>query len=201
MAKRNSVFTDIYNAGIKAGRYPGRTKKAREWYRKMAYDVWIDDRRALMKNEIHFARKEIRPGFMYMYVYDAKWKDDLKYWDACPLVFPWRKTEKGFIGINLHYLPPRWRAKLMDELYSLASNDKYNDNTKLELSYDVLRAASKFKAFEPCIHQYLTSNVRSKLYKIPANMWDIALFLPLEHFQKASKEQVWADAKESVGEL
>jgi len=186
------------------GYYPGRTQRARNWYRDVASTIVVGDEKKLLKNEIHFARKRIYPGFLYSFIYDAKTKDKMPYWDACPLVFPWRKIEAdpikgtgaGFIGINLHYLPPMLRAKLMDDLYPLVQDDRFNDNSRLQkFTYEVLRQYASAKEFEPCIHRYLDSHVKSRLYKIPANSWDVALMLPTERFQKASKETVWSRFK------
>ena len=73
----------------------------------------------------------IEPGSMYTYYYSPKHKDTLQYYDVFPLVIPYRETENGFIGLNLHYLPPFYRIKLLDALMKYASNDKLNRNTKL----------------------------------------------------------------------
>jgi hypothetical protein len=103
------------------------------------------------------------------------------------------------MGINMHYLPHVLRAKLMDSLYDIASNDKYDETTKLRISYNVLNSAAKYKWFKPCIKHYLTSQVRSRfIYVYPAE-WDIALFLPLERFDGATKSQVWKDSKKLIG--
>jgi hypothetical protein len=36
------------------------------------------------------------------------------------------------------------------------------------------------------------------MYIYPSE-WDVALFLPLERFQGASKTQVWADSRRNIG--
>jgi hypothetical protein len=136
---------------------------------------------------------------MYMFYYDAKHKETLPYFDRFPMIFPYKKVKGGFMGINMHYLPHVLRAKLMDSLYDIASNDKYDETTKLRISYNVLNSAAKYKWFKPCIKHYLTSQVRSRfIYVYPAE-WDIALFLPLERFDGATKSQVWKDSKKLIG--
>ena len=52
-------------------------------------------------------------GQMYLFQYDAKFKDILPYWDMWPLIFPFDYAKNGFYGINLHYLPPNARIDLM----------------------------------------------------------------------------------------
>jgi hypothetical protein len=63
------------------------------------------------------------------------------------------------------------------------------------LSYDVLNDASKFRYFRPCIKRYLVSQVASVPVLIDPSEWDIALMLPVEMFEKASKEKVWAESR------
>ena len=152
-----------------------------------------------MRGDTDRIRSQPTIGHMYMFYYDAKHKETLPYFDRFPMIFPYKKVRGGFMGINLHYLPHILRAKLMDSLYDISSNDKYDETTKLRLSYDVLSGAAKYKWFKPCIKHYLTSQVRSRfLYVYPAE-WDIALFLPLERFQGATKSKVWADSKKLIG--
>lgn len=139
-----------------------------------------------------------KPGKMLMFQYDAKHKDTLPYWDKFPVIFPIALYNDGFLGINLHYLPPVFRIRLMDTLYETLNNDKYDDSTKLRVSYKILNNAAKFKYFKPCIKRYLTSHVKSKLIEIPINEWDYCVFLPLARFQKASERQVWDDSVKMI---
>jgi hypothetical protein len=97
----------------------------------------------------------------------------------------------GFLGINMHYLPLPLRAKLMDALYSLATNKSYDETTRLRMTYDILNSASKYRFFKPTLKMYLNEHVKSRFIKIESAEWDIALFLPTERFQKSSKQTVW----------
>jgi hypothetical protein len=141
---------------------------------------------------------QITVGRMYLFAYDPKTKEDLPYYDKFPLIFPFRRVKGGFYGINMHYLPPLLRAKLMDQLYSLANNLNFDDSMKLKLSYNILNSASKFKYFTPCVKHYLNSHVRSRFISVPADAWDRVLFLPLERFVGASKQQVYRDSRNKV---
>lgn len=120
-------------------------------------------------------------GQMYLYTYDAKTKKMLPYWDRYPLVFPIEPYGDGFLGINLHYLPPVGRVRLMNALKSIASNNKYDDTTKLIISYDVLKSYSrKFIGYKVCVKRYLFTRVRSKFHKVDAEDWDKVSLLPLQ---------------------
>jgi hypothetical protein len=198
-------FEDILRRGQMRGHYPGMGTMAKNWFRNAARKVEIGDPKAFIKNDRdmrHFKRNVVIPGHMYLFHYKPKYAHQLKHYDTYPLVFPWRKLHNGFIGINLHYLPPRYRAKLMDKLYIIANKPYLNDNTKLELSYDILRKVAGDKLFGPCIHRYLDDKafLRSKLYKIPAEYRDMALALPIARFEKETEQQVWDRAKEKLSE-
>jgi hypothetical protein len=49
------------------------------------------------------------------------------------------------------------------------------------------------------VKQYLFSQMNSRFMYVYPSEWDIALFLPLERFSKATKSQVWAESKISMG--
>ncbi len=135
---------------------------------------------------------------MYFFMYDPKHKKSLPYYDTFPLIFPVDRAEGGFYGLNLHYLPLQLRAQLMDSLYDITTNSRYDESTKLKLSYGVLKGAEKFKLFQPTFKRYLSSNVRSRFIQIQPSEWDIALFLNTEQFVGASKTKVWADSKKII---
>jgi hypothetical protein len=193
------LFDEILSKGIRAGQVPAKEQQSRTWYRDTANKFKTVNEKNLMKGDTDRLRSQPKIGHMYMFYYDAKHKETLPYFDRFPMIFPYKKVKGGFMGINLHYLPHILRAKLMDSLYDISSNDLYDETTKLRMSYNILSSASKYKWFKPCIKHYLTTQVRSRfLYVYPAE-WDIALFLPLERFQGATKSQVWKDSKKLIG--
>jgi hypothetical protein len=191
------LFDEILTQGVRAGQIPAREAKAREWYRGAAQDFRKVNESELMRGDKSRLTSQPQLGSMYMFYYDAKHKETLPYWDRFPLVFPFKKVDGGFLGINLHYLPHTFRAQLMDALYDITSNSRYDETTKLKLSYDVLSSASRFKYFKPCVKHYLTGQMKSRFLYIYPSEWDIALFLPLERFQGATKTKVWADSRKA----
>lgn len=194
------IFSEIITRGVRGGQIPARTETARKWYRDTAASesARINEKR-FVNGEPGRLTAVPRPGHMYMYLYDPKTKDTLPYYDRFPLVFPFRVEADRFWGINLHYIPPPYRAKLMDELYSVSNNQRYDESTKLKISYQILNSASSFRYFKPCVKQYLFSHMKSKFVYIYPSEWDIALFLPTERFAKASKSTVWSDSRKSIG--
>ena len=110
-----------------------------------------------------------------------------------------RAIESGsFLGINLHYLPPQFRARLMDGLYTISTDKTFDENTRIRLSYNILNKASKFRFFKPCVKRYLVNRVRSRFVKINSDSWDTALFLPTERFRKKSKGFVQRQSRSMI---
>lgn len=193
------IFDDILLKGVRSGQIPARTQDARDWFRDKARTTrnafaYPDNILKTSQNK----KPRVGIGRMYHFYYDPKTKADLPYYDRFPLIFMVGLAQGGFYGINLHYLPPKLRATLMDELYSVASDKRYDEDTKLKISYSILKGASKYKYFKPTFKHYLSANVRSQFVEIQSTEWDIALFLPTERFEKANKATVWADSRKMI---
>lgn len=121
-------------------------------------------------------------GGMFCFIYDAKYKDVLPYWDKFPLVLPFGADKESFIGLNLHYLPNSQRKELLEFLLKL--RNKKTDNEYIKISYEFLIACSKNKLVIPCIHRYLMSHVKSKIVKVDMKDWELVTMLPTQQFQK-----------------
>jgi len=190
------IYSNMLKKAADLGILPNKSKEARDWFRNKALNYraarLISNRDKLFGNAL--ATNTCMPGRMYMFTYDAKHKDELPYWDAFPLIFPVATFPGGFYGINLHYLQPVLRAKLMDALYAIANNKKYDDTTRLMISYQTLKNASNLSLFKPCFKMYLYDHVRSQFLYIEPKEWDIALMLPTQKFQKATTAAVWKDS-------
>ena len=192
-----AIYDEILTKGIRSGKIPARTQEARDWYRETAKQFSGATQASVHAKERMTRRPII--GNMYFFNYKAKHADTLPYFDRFPLIFPVNRVKGGFYGINMHYLPLQLRAKLMDALYDVSNNKRYDESTKIKISYQILKAASDMTYFKPCFKRYLTSHVKSRfIYVYPAE-FDIALFLPLESFSGASKTTVWKDSKKIIG--
>ena len=195
------IFDNILIQGARQGIVPARTAAARDWYREAAGKLTSNITPGVFERKTDSARKVTTMDFGYMYAfkYDPKTKKDLPYYDTFPLIFPVRMDADGFLGINFHYLPPILRAKLMNALYSTLTNKKYDDSTRVKISYSILQSASKYRFFKPMLKKYLRSQIRSQFLEIQVNEWDIAIFLPTESFKKADTGRVWEDSRKKLG--
>ena len=190
MAK--TLIDRIKTSLAKEGLSP-RTNAARTWLRSKVKDL-SPSASSLMKDRTRLKDKSMI-GRMYFYFYDPKHKDTLPYYDRFPLVIPIERYSDGFLGLNLHYIHPKQRIIMLQKLSEVASNDQYNEKTKLRLSYSYLASASKAFEATPCIKRYLFTNIQSRFLEITADEWDIACLLPVENFVGASTSKVWADSR------
>ena len=192
----DQVFNKILGDAVRSGVIPDRSRKSIEWLRNRAKNTHLNNRDLL--NEGSRLRNKVDVGSMYMFKYDPKFGKELPYYDAFPLIFPFAAVPGGFYGINMHYLPYNYRAKLMDALYDITNNSRFDKTTKLRLSYNLLSNTAKYKYFKPCVKHYLNDHVRSPfIYVYPAE-WDMALFLPTEQFKKADRKTVWRDSRNMI---
>jgi len=137
-------------------------------------------------------------GRLYCFFYDPKGKEELPYYDKFPMVLALEKYPDGFLGLNLHYLPFKYRVAFLNKLLQFAVLDADNDVRKLRVTYDILNASRRFKEFRPCIKRYLHNHIRSKILTIEPHEWEVASLMPLQQFKGAKPQEVW---QESVNEI
>jgi hypothetical protein len=195
MATVEESYLDKLKDAIKTNSVTARARAAGDWFRSIVNRTkgqFSDETpKTILQRSENLVSKSVL-GKMYFYSYDPKWKNELPWYDTFPLVFPIERYPDGFLGLNFHYLPPKHRAILMDQLKMFANNKKYDETTKLKLTYDMLKGFTKIKRAKPTVHRYLTSKVKSKFVLVNADEWEVALFLPVERFRKATKKKVWA---------
>jgi len=182
----------IQESLAKEGLQP-RTNAARTWLRSKVKDL-TPSKSALMRDQERLRNKSMI-GRMYFYFYDPKTKDSMPYYDRFPLVIPIERYNDGFLGLNLHYIHPKQRLILLDKLSDTLTNDKYDETSRLRVSYPFLSSASKIFEATPCIKRYLFSHIESRFLEITANEWDIAAMLPMESFIGAQTSKVYADSR------
>lgn len=173
-----------------------RTRKARDWLRAKVKDL-TPSRRTMFRDSDRTTNTPF-VGHMYFYYYDPKTKETLPYYDKFPLVIPIQPYKDGFLGLNLHYISPKQRIILLDKLSEFATDKRFDINTRLRLSYELLAKASRAFGHTPCIKRYLYSHVRSSFLEVFADEWDIAALLPVSQFVGASDNKVWSDSRKKI---
>jgi len=197
MAKKDSML-DVFERN----KYDLDTavKKSRGWFDQQ---VQLLGRQRITPNKVLSGNPDqlvtkIQPGKLYMYMYEPKLKKELPYYDRFPMVFPFRKSTDGFIGLNMHYLPYQLRIRLLDTLLDFKSNNRMDETTRLKYSWQIIEGISRYSAAKPCVKQYLIGHVRSQFRQVIAEDWATAMLLPVERFVGAAKDEVWADSKRII---
>ena len=176
--------------------YAKRSPKARAWLRNHMKNM---NSSSIRKSLLASPKKQrIIIGRMFFFLYDAKHKDTLPYWDRFPLIIPISYDNESMLGINLHYLPINLRLVLLDKLYDYLTDDRFDEKTRLRVSYNMLSNVSRFKEVEPCLKKYLFSQLESNFIEVPADQWEEAVFLPVEQFQGSTKLKVHNDSKRII---
>jgi hypothetical protein len=174
-----SLF-DKVSKQLTAGGIKPRSIEARAWLGSNIAKMKIPTDRSNLVNDPKRVSARAFIGKMYLYHYDAKLKNTLPVWDKFPLVIPMELYQDGFLGMNLHYLDPYSRLALLDRLLDFANNDKYDDTTRLRLSYSLLSKSRRYSMFESCVKRYLFQHIVSPIIYVEPDNWETAIFLPFE---------------------
>ena len=127
-------------------------------------------------------------GDLFAYYYRPKHLMTLPYYDQFPLVMLIVYEKDTFLGLNFHYLNPRLRAILLDRV-----------TAKVGQGIIKWQKIAKIPQVEPCVKRYRYDHIVRKVIPIEEKEQELAIFLPLERFKKASKAKVWADSKKRIG--
>lgn len=129
------------------------------------------------------------PGKLYAYMYDAKHKDTLPFWDKFPLIvylgMGTQGTSRLMYGLNLHYIPPKARQQFLEDLLKqYASTPVISNSTKLKIDWSKVKG---FKGADKMIKAYLPGHIKGALIEIKPADWANVVLLPLQSFQSQGK--------------
>lgn len=172
-------------------------KNSSIWFENQAFQL-LDINGVTPKTALQGDARKLKTTFelgsMYFFMYDAKHKDKLPYYDMFPLVLPFSVTKNGFVGLNLHYLPYDMRIRLLSKLQEFKSSNTLTPQTKLRFQWETLQSVARGKGTKACVKQYLGDHVGSPFRLVPPDDWATACMLPLERFSGTDKFQVWSDS-------
>ena len=172
------ITKEMSKKGIKP-----RTQEARAFIQGMIAKARIPTNRSNVLNDAKRITPVAAIGRMFMFRYDPLTKETLPEWDEFPLVLPTTVTGDGFTGINFHFLGPGERLSILDGLTMFLNNDKYDDSTRFNLSYDLLKNMSRFSSIRNCMRRYLYDQMVSPIVYIEPNNWETAIFLPVANMR------------------
>ena len=127
-------------------------------------------------------------GDLYAYYYKPKHMMTLPYYDMFPLIMLIGFEKETFLGLNFHYLNPKLRAILLDRVTAKIGGGIIKWNKIVQIPQ-----------VAPTVKRYRFDHIMRKVIPIEENEQELAIFLPLERFKKASKAKVWADSQKRIG--
>lgn len=193
-----SKFTTL-GEEYSAQQFDRLSKDSLDWMKKKIQELRSPAAIAMsMAKEKSRRTTTIKLGRLYCFYYDPKTKDDLPYYDRFPMVLVLDRYPDGFLGLNLHYLPYKYRVAFLRKLFQYAVLDKEDEIKRLRVTYDILTASRRLREFQPCIKRYLYQHTMSRILTIEPNEWEIAALLPLQQFKKARASTVWQDSIEEI---
>tara|TARA_B100000902_G_C27266473_1_gene893811 strand:+ start:17 stop:598 length:582 start_codon:yes stop_codon:yes gene_type:complete len=172
-----SLFTDII--GSAPEELESRTLDSLQWFQSNVRDIRRTPASLIKENQNFVTRFEL--GKMYMYMYDPKGRDKLKYYDYFPITICLKRYATGFMGINLHYLSPKYRALLMDGLYEYYK--EIEGNSYFQIRYPTVKSVSRLRWAKPCIKQYQYGYLDSRIVEVLPEHMDMAVMLPSQRFR------------------
>lgn len=176
----------------------GKDRSVR-WFREQVKQLGAVPSRQLIREGLVTSRPTY--GVMNFFMYDPKYKDDrnvLPYYDRFPLIMPiepLREQRGSFMGLNFHYLSIPMRIKLLNVIQEYASDDKYDENTRIRLTWNRIK---RNPLVRPTIKMYLREHVRTPYRRINADEMMVAVLLPVQRFVRARENVVYNDSRRAV---
>ena len=174
-----------------------RSLESLRWFQQRVKTMKLTPEAFYHQSNLRKARRYLE-GRMYTFFYDAKTKDKLPYWDRFPVVLILDLNQTGFTGLNFHYIPPKYRVRLLYELYKYIKLDDDTRDRKMKphirMRYEMLRGLTKMRFFKPCFKRYLTTQIEGRALEITPDYWDVMAMLPLADWQKKHAREVYTES-------
>ena len=138
-------------------------------------------------NDAVFKRR-VSLGDLFCYYYNPKYRKTLPYYDMFPMIMLLSAEKETFLGINFHYLRPKWRAILLDRV-----------TAKIGGGIPKWSKLRNIKQIAPTIKRYRFDHIMRKVVPIEEDEQEIAIFLPTERFKKSGKTKVWSESERKFG--
>ena len=145
-------------------------------------------REAETKVNPNLLKRRAELGDLFCYYYNPKYRATLPYYDMFPMIMLLSAEKDTFLGINFHYLRPKWRAVLLDRV-----------SAKLGSGLPRWSKLRQIRQIAPTIKRYRFDHIMRRVVPIEENEQEIAIFLPTERFKKSAKAKVWADSERKFG--
>jgi len=107
-------------------------------------------------------------------------ENKVKFYDKYPLVLITSFTKSGFVGVNLHYIPPKDRLRLILLMNSLVLNVSEKDRQKIRIRIFSLINKKIFTKYKSTVmNAYIGKNIVGKPKITTPEEWTMFAFLPV----------------------
>ena len=111
-----------------------------------------------------------------------------------PLIIPVAEDNEHFWGINIHYAPPMFRAKIYDMLKKIVEDEKKSEVAKKAAVRSLTNSLMRNRFVKPLIKCYLKKQVKSRFVEVETKHWEITIYLPLAKWSNNTTDnQVFKD--------
>jgi hypothetical protein len=182
---------------------PKRNEKeltAVQWFRKSLADIRKKkngkptDYEPLLKDNGRTVLRRLRGQvLLFRYRPDSK----TKFYDRFPIIIVLEVTGSQIIGLNLHYVPPVDRIKLIMLMNSLLYNQKETNLQKTRLKIFSLLSKKIFaKYIGAAVNRYTIKNIAGKPKLTTPEEWSYLAFLPV--FKGISPSKLYSEVSKEV---
>ena len=200
MAVQESFLSKVSDA-VRSGTVGKEVKRSAKWFREKitglegelrnrfsATNAARFYREAEVRTTWQILRKRAQLGHLFCYYYYPLHHKTLPYYDMFPMIMLLKAEKETFLGINFHYLRPKWRAVLLDRV-----------TAKIGGGLPKWNKLRQIRQIAPTIKRYRYDHIMRKVIPIEEDEQEIAIFLPTEKFKKAGKAQVWSASERKFG--
>ena len=201
MAEVQESFLSKVSDAIKTGTVGQEVRRSAQWFqdkikglkggvknRFSSTNAAKFYREAETKVNPNLLKRRAELGDLFCYYYNPKYRATLPYYDMFPMIMLIGAEKETFLGINFHYLRPKWRAVLLDRV-----------SAKLGSGLPRWSKLRQIRQIAPTIKRYRFDHIMRRVIPIEENEQEIAIFLPTERFKKSAKAKVWADSERKFG--
>jgi hypothetical protein len=161
-------------------------------------------------------KKMLQVGKIYSFMYDAKYKDELEFWNFIPsstLCIGHTKGENNKMNamcINTSYIPPQIRMLVMDKIVKVFNRmtiepnmkrfekNQFRSQIELPLFYDVCKKILQNSGFEFAIRSYIYTRMKTQPLIITYEDWWRVATLTNRYILKKNIRAIYALYKQRL---
>lgn len=191
-----------------------KSEQAMLWYEQYAVDAYkeitrsdVNDRKVKKQMLVNSVQDYYTPaqriGMMFTFHYEPE-TPGLDYWDKFPLIIKMaeeNEREESFLGMNLHYLFPKFRRMVLIFLMTRMTRGENDPESRIAAMTmtKLLRFPAKYG--RAGIRRYLYKNIKGRVIRIPPEHWLKVIYLPTHQFVGGRPAKIWLDSYNKIRKL